>query len=78
MVEIIRDPIRMNQVLQILNRIGLGSDLSHEFRSNLKSSYFHLKFILGSVMKSEREKDSRETKFIKREKKSRERNRERI
>ena len=69
----------MNQVLQISNRIGLGSDLPHKFQSNLGSSYFHLNFILGSVMKSEREKDTREIKSIKRERKDLEReNRERI
>ena len=53
MVEIIRGPIRMTQYessVTISNRIGLGSDLPYEFRSNLKSSYFYFKFILGSVM----------------------------
>ena len=58
MIEIIRGPIRVTQYessVTISNRIGLGSDLPHEFQSNLKSSYFYFKFILGSVIQSERE-----------------------
>ena len=58
MIEIIRGPIRVTQYessVTNFNRIRLGSDLLHEFRSNLNSSYFYFKYILGSVMQSERE-----------------------
>ena len=47
MIKIIRGPIRVTQYessVTISNRIRLGSDLPHEFRSNLRSSYFHLNF----------------------------------
>ena len=71
MIEIIRDHIRVTQYrftmircYKFQIRIGLRSNLLHEFQSDFKS-YFHLKFILRSVMKLEKERESK--KILERE-----------
>ena len=68
MIKIIRSHIRMIQYgLTMIRcykfriRIELGSNLLHKFWSDSISSYFHLKFILGSIMQLEREWESRKT-----------------
>ena len=85
MIEIIRGYIRVTQYeltiircyeFRIMTRSG--SNLLHEFRSKLRSYNFHLKFILKFMMQSEREKDLRETKSIKREKVLERENKEKI